>query len=241
MGITYGDYLIDSGYYDITPEQERALDEQAAQERESEAREECERRGIDPNELCADGGVETWMVVAQELAQRPFSLIFPGRRLPQSAVPQWHPGVMRALSEKTTQTPDTALALSAMCHREKWQFEGTAAFEVLHRIGDMTTRVQERLSEELDPEIGAPTDDLLRRIHLDVETRGRKNPAFIVSVHHRNIVLSAVAHAIRKRDCSWEEWLEACGWPRASGDCECYRPGDCDGSCTHPAPPATGG
>ena len=150
MAITYGDHLIDSGYYDITPEQEREI----------EAREECARRGIDPDELCADGGVEAWMVVAQE-----------------------------------------------------------------------------RLSNALDPEVGFPTDDLLRRIHLDVETRGRKNSDFAVSVHHRNIVLSAVAHALRKRECSWEEWLEACGWPRGSGACECYRPGDCDGSCTHPKPP----
>lgn len=26
MGITYGDHLIDSGYYDITPEQEREIE-----------------------------------------------------------------------------------------------------------------------------------------------------------------------------------------------------------------------
>jgi hypothetical protein len=26
MGITYGDHLIDSGYYDITPEQEREME-----------------------------------------------------------------------------------------------------------------------------------------------------------------------------------------------------------------------
>ncbi|MBZ9759519.1 hypothetical protein LB553_01280 [Mesorhizobium sp. CA8] len=96
------------------------------------------------------------------------------------------------------------------------------------------TIAQALLSNELDPEIGFPSDELLRRVHLDVETRGRKNPEFAVSVHHRNIVLSAVAHALRKRDCSWGEWREACGWPRGSEDCECYRPGDCDGSCTHP-------
>jgi hypothetical protein len=60
MGITYGDHLIDSGYYDITPEQEREI----------EAREECARRGIDPDELCADGGVSAWMVVDQELTTR---------------------------------------------------------------------------------------------------------------------------------------------------------------------------
>lgn len=37
------------------------------QEREIEAREECARRGIDPDEICADGGVTAWMVVDQEL------------------------------------------------------------------------------------------------------------------------------------------------------------------------------
>lgn len=59
MGITYGDYLIDSGHYDITPEQEREI----------EAREECARRGIDPDDICADGGVTAWMVVDQEMRQ----------------------------------------------------------------------------------------------------------------------------------------------------------------------------
>lgn len=56
MGITFNDHLIDSGYYDITPEQEREI----------WARKECERRGIDPDEVCADGGVTAWMVVAKE-------------------------------------------------------------------------------------------------------------------------------------------------------------------------------
>lgn len=60
MGITYGDHLIDSGYYDVTPEQEREI----------EAREECARRGIDPDDICADGGVTAWMVVDQEMRQR---------------------------------------------------------------------------------------------------------------------------------------------------------------------------
>ena len=73
MGITYGDWLIDSGYYDITPEQERVLDEQADQERELEAIAECERRGIDPHELCADGGIEAWMIVAQETRNKNIS------------------------------------------------------------------------------------------------------------------------------------------------------------------------
>lgn len=59
MGITYGDHLIDSGYYDITPEQEREI----------EAREECARRGLDPDDDAADG-VLVWMVVDQERQQR---------------------------------------------------------------------------------------------------------------------------------------------------------------------------
>lgn len=59
MGITYGDYLIDSGYHDISPEQEREI----------EAREECSRRGLDPDDDAADG-VQVWMVVAQELRER---------------------------------------------------------------------------------------------------------------------------------------------------------------------------
>lgn len=60
MGITFGDHLIDSGYYDITPEQEREI----------EAREECARRGLDPDDDAADG-VLVWMVVDQERQQRP--------------------------------------------------------------------------------------------------------------------------------------------------------------------------
>lgn len=56
----YGRYLIDIGHYDITPEQEEEL----------AAREECARLGIDPDELCADGGVEAWMVVAQQRKTR---------------------------------------------------------------------------------------------------------------------------------------------------------------------------
>lgn len=66
MGITYGDHLIDTGYHDITPEQEREIEAR----REIKAREECARRGIDPDDICADGGVTAWMVVDQERQQR---------------------------------------------------------------------------------------------------------------------------------------------------------------------------
>lgn len=56
MGITFGDYLIDSGHHDITSEQEHEI----------EAREECARRGLDPDDDAADG-VAVWMVVNQEM------------------------------------------------------------------------------------------------------------------------------------------------------------------------------
>lgn len=36
------------------------------QERETWAREECARLGFNPDEVCADGGVEAWMIIAQE-------------------------------------------------------------------------------------------------------------------------------------------------------------------------------
>lgn len=56
MGITFGDHLIDSGHHDITPDQEREI----------EAREECARRGLDPDDYAADG-ILVWMVVSQEM------------------------------------------------------------------------------------------------------------------------------------------------------------------------------
>jgi hypothetical protein len=34
---------------------------------ERDARAECERRGIDPDEDCADGGIVAWQVVCEEL------------------------------------------------------------------------------------------------------------------------------------------------------------------------------
>ncbi len=137
MAITYGDHLIDSGYHDITPEQEPEI----------WAREECARRGIDPDAECADGGTVAWMVVDQE------------RRTP---------------------SPE-----------------------------------REHLANALDPEMGFPSDYLLRCIHADIEIRGRKNSDFAVSVHHRNIVLSAVANALRRSSLlAWDEWLEHCGLSR---------------------------
>jgi hypothetical protein len=49
MAINYGDYLIE-------------------QEREIEAREECARRGLDPDDYAADG-ILVWMVVDKELQE----------------------------------------------------------------------------------------------------------------------------------------------------------------------------
>lgn len=54
------------------------------QEREIEAREECARRGIDPDEVCADGGVLAWMVVDQELRRRPLRIGAPKAPAPDT-------------------------------------------------------------------------------------------------------------------------------------------------------------
>jgi hypothetical protein len=210
MGITYGDHLIDIGYHDITPEQEREI----------EAREECARRGLDPDEICADGGVTAWMVVANEAGE-------PRRYTIETAV-------SRLRKNLECYDQDAAFELENGGERADLWTEIDVSVDDLRTV--LSAINHHDLADEIDPEVGFPSDDLLRRIHLDVETRGRKNQAFAVSVHHRSIVLSAVAHALRKRDCTWDEWLEACGWPRGSGGCECYRPGDCDGSCTHPDP-----
>ncbi len=71
MGITYGDHLIDSGCHDITPEQEREI----------EAREECVRRGLDPDDDAADG-VLVWMVVDREMRERAYSVSPPQGNTP---------------------------------------------------------------------------------------------------------------------------------------------------------------
>jgi len=38
--------------------------------REIEAREECKRQGLDPDDIAADGGVTVWMVVDQWLQNK---------------------------------------------------------------------------------------------------------------------------------------------------------------------------
>ncbi len=38
--------------------------------REIEAREECKRQGLDPDDIAADGGVTVWMVVDQQLQNK---------------------------------------------------------------------------------------------------------------------------------------------------------------------------
>lgn len=58
MAITFGDHLIDSGYYDITPEQERHID----------VIDECKRRGVDPYEICPECHMAAWQVVEREFS-----------------------------------------------------------------------------------------------------------------------------------------------------------------------------
>ncbi len=54
--MTYDQWKTESGYGEITPEQEREI----------EARQECKRRGLDPDDYAADG-VAVWMVIDKEL------------------------------------------------------------------------------------------------------------------------------------------------------------------------------
>lgn len=79
-------------------------------------------------------------------------------------------------------------------------------------VPNTVSRVHESLANELDPEVALPTEELLRKIHVDLEIRGRKDPSFAVTIHHRNIALSAVAKAIRSsHGMTWEQWLTHCG------------------------------
>lgn len=82
----------------------------------------------------------------------------------------------------------------------RMQFYQTVTSEIATlraRLETVEAETRERLSNELDPEIGLPSDARLRNIHADLEMRGRKHPDFAVTVHHRNIVLSAVAAELR--------------------------------------------
>ncbi len=94
-------------------------------------------------------------------------------------------------------------------------------------------QASERVANAIDPEVGFPSDHLLRRIHADLEGRGRKNPAFEVSVHHRNIVLSAAAKALRSHEMPWSEWLEQCEAATEQPADDVYRCPICDDAVRH--------
>lgn len=70
-------------------------------------------------------------------------------------------------------------------------------FRALH---DVNYYAVGKIADAIDPE--APPrgegDDLLCAVHADLNSRGLADPLFLVSVHHRNIVLNAVAVALRK-------------------------------------------
>ncbi|RWL14846.1 MAG: hypothetical protein EOR57_31365 [Mesorhizobium sp.] len=44
--------------------------------------------------------------------------------------------------------PESMLEIAAMCHREKWQFGESMAFDVLHRIGDLARAKAEIAREQ---------------------------------------------------------------------------------------------
>lgn len=57
-----------------------------------------------------------------------------------------------------------------------------------------------KIADALDPAEPprGEDDDLLCAIHADLENQGRAHVEFAVSVHHRNIVLNAVARMLRQ-------------------------------------------
>lgn len=50
---------------------------------EAEAREECKRLGVDPDEVCADGGVEAWMVVLKDMRNAQPPVVVPPKATPR--------------------------------------------------------------------------------------------------------------------------------------------------------------
>lgn len=111
MSITYGDHLIDKGHYDITPEQEREI----------EAREECARLGIDPDEICADGGVTAWMVVDKEMRDPLGASLEVAREYRKMLETQQKR--IEALEAALREARGSITAIAAECHRTKWQFD----------------------------------------------------------------------------------------------------------------------
>ena len=145
MSITYGDHLIDKGHYDITPEQEREI----------EAREECARRGIDPDEICADGGVTAWMVVDKEMRDPLGASLEVAREYRKMLETQQKR--IEALEAALREARGSITAIAAECHRTKWQFDFNdenrmpvsqardmvrRTFDELHRIGDMALELR---------------------------------------------------------------------------------------------------
>lgn len=65
-----------------------------------------------------------------------------------------------------------------------------------------------QVADAIDPERspdGGWRDQLLSEIHADLENRGRRDKDFAVTVHHRNIVISAVSKALRDLPSASEE------------------------------------
>ena len=72
---------------------------------------------------------------------------------------------------------------------------GSMGFRALH---DVSYYAVGKIADALDPAEPPDGDELLNAIHADLENQGRMHAEFFVSVHHRNIVLNAVARTLRK-------------------------------------------
>jgi hypothetical protein len=101
MGITFGDYLIDSGYYDITPEQERERDarEGGYQMTAEQAKWLNEHRAEGYRALGVAPGGSQWVKVGMLHADGTFELKL-GRARPAIRVGSFEVGVL-----ESTQAP----------------------------------------------------------------------------------------------------------------------------------------
>lgn len=110
------------------------------QEREIEAREECARRGIDPDEICADGGVTAWMVVDQE--DRPLTT-----REKKIIDQAWE-------THKAALPTDDGDALDAIFWKEKYQQVARRLVEAEQMLGELRETMAGKF-KQMDAQIAA--------------------------------------------------------------------------------------
>lgn len=95
--------------------------------------------------------------------------------------------------------PATLRSIAALVSSQDARIAALEAQVEGMRVAD----VADAINPERSPD-GGWRDQLLNVIHADIENRGRVNADFAVTVHHRNIVISAVARALSAMPASFE-------------------------------------